>query len=169
MDISEVITVTRDISIIIFTSLWLIGMVTASVIGLRIYRLVKRITARVKESYQSMQNGLVGSWRTIRGRVGSLGRIPSRVLGRVRQQFQAHEGGMRMPRDTLVMVMAGVSTGVLVGLLLAPRPGWETRQMLKSQAGAFRNRASRYTPSLRNGQQDELESRLTQSDAGGGG
>jgi gas vesicle protein len=43
---------------------------------------------------------------------------------------------------------------VLGGLLLAPKPGRETRQMLKNQAGALRDQASQYATSLRDGQQD---------------
>jgi gas vesicle protein len=154
MDTPEVIAVIRDISIIILIGLWLIGVVGAGVIGVRIYRSVKRIAGRVKESYQTIRNGLVGSLLRMRSRVSSLGRIPSRVLSRIRQQSQAHEGAMRMTKGRLIMVMTGVSAGVLAGLLLAPKPGWETRQMLKSQAGALRGRSSQYATSLRHGQQD---------------
>jgi gas vesicle protein len=154
MDTPEVIAVIRDISIIILIGLWLIGVVGAGVIGVRIYRSVKRIAGRVKESYQTIRNGLVGSLLRMRSRVSSLGRIPSRVLSRIRQQSQAHEGAMRMTKGSLIMVMTGVSAGVLAGLLLAPKPGWETRQMLKSQAGALRGRSSQYATSLRHGQQD---------------
>jgi YtxH-like protein len=154
MDTFEVIAVVRDISIIILIGLWLIGMVAAGVIGIRIYRLVKRIASGVKESYQAMLNGITRPLLRMRRWVSSLGRIPSSGLRRVRQQFQARQGGMRITRGSLVMVMTGVSAGVLAGLLLAPKPGRETRQMLKSQAGAFKNRVSRYAPALRDGQQN---------------
>ena len=154
MDTSEVIAVIRDISIIILIALWLIGMVAAGVIGIRIYRSVKRIAGRVKESYQTIRNGLVRPLLRIKGRVSSLGRMSSRVPSRVRHQLQAREGGMRMTKGNLIMGITGVSAGVLAGLLLAPKPGRETRQMLKSQAGALRDQASQYATSLRDGQQD---------------
>jgi hypothetical protein len=149
MDTFEVIAVIRYISIIILIGLWLIGMVAAGVIGIRIYRSVKRIVGRVKESYQTIRSGLVRPLLRMRGRVSSLSRIPSSVPSRVRQQFQAREGGMRISKGSLIVVMTGVSAGVLAGLLLAPKPGWETRQMLKSQAGALRDQASQYATSLR--------------------
>ena len=154
MDTPEVIAVIRDISIIILIGLWLIGMVAAGVMGIRIYRSVKRIADRVKESYQTIRNGLVRPLLRMRGRVSSLGRIPSRVPSRVRHQLQAREGGIRMAKGNLIVVMTGVSAGVLAGLLLAPKPGRETRQMLKSQAGSLKDRASQYATSLRHGQQD---------------
>jgi hypothetical protein len=153
MDTSEVIAVIRDISIIILIALWLIGMVAAGVIGIRIYRSVKRIADRVKQSYQTIRNGLVGPLLRMRSRVSSMSRITSSVPSRVRQQFQAREGGLRISKGSLIVVMTGVSVGVLAGLLLAPKPGRETRQMLKSQAGALKDRASQYT-TLRNGQRD---------------
>jgi hypothetical protein len=149
MDTSEVIAVIRDISIIILIGLWLIGMVAAGVIGIRIYRLVKRIVGRVKEGYQTIRSGLVRPLLRMRSRVSSLSRILSRVPSRVRQQFQAREGGMRISKSNLIVVVTGVSVGVLAGLLLAPKPGRETRQMLKSQAGALRDQASQYATSLR--------------------
>jgi gas vesicle protein len=154
MDTFEVIAVIRDISIIILIGLWLVGMVAAGVIGARIYRSVKRIVDRVKESYQTIRNGLVRPLLRIKGRVSSLGRMSRRVPSRVRHQLQAREGGMRMTKGSLIVVMTGVSAGVLAGLLLAPKPGRETRQMLKSQAGVLRDQASQYTTSLRHGQQD---------------
>jgi hypothetical protein len=121
---------------------------------IRIYRLVKRIAGRVKENYQTIRNGLVRPLLRMRGRVSSLGKIPSLVPSRVRHQLQAREGGMRMAKGNLIVVMTGVSAGVLAGLLLAPKPGRETRQMLKSQAGALKDQASQYATSLRDGQQD---------------
>jgi len=154
MDTFEVIAVIRDISIIILIGLWLVGMVAAGVIGARIYRSVKRIVDRVKESYQTIRNGLVRPLLRIKGRVSSLGRMSRRVPSRVRHQLQAREGGMRMTKGSLIVVMTGVSAGVLAGLLLAPKPGRETRQMLKSQAGVLRDQASQYTTSLQHGQQD---------------
>jgi YtxH-like protein len=149
MDTSEVIAVIRDISIIILIGLWLIGMVAAGVIGIRIYRLVKRIVGRVKEGYQTIRSGLVRPLLRMRSRVSSLSRILSRVPSRVRQQFQAREGGMRISKSNLIVVVTGVSVGVLAGLLLAPKPGRETRQMLKSQASALKDRAGQYATSLR--------------------
>jgi gas vesicle protein len=154
MNTSEVIAVIRDISIIILIALWLIGMVAAGVIGIRIYRSVKRIAERVKQSYQTIRNGLVGPLLRMRSRVSSLSRITSSVPSRVRQQFQAREGGLRISKGSLIMVMTGVSVGVLAGLLLAPKPGRETRQILKSQAGALKDRASQYTTTSRNVQRD---------------
>jgi gas vesicle protein len=154
MDTFEVIAVIRDISIIILIGLWLIGMVAAGVIGVRIYRSVKRIVDRIKKSYQTIRNGLVRPLLRIKGRVSSLGRMSRRVPSRVRHQLQAREGGTRMTKADLIMVITGVSAGVLAGLLLAPKPGRETRQMLKSQAGVLRDQASQYTTSLRHGQQD---------------
>jgi hypothetical protein len=148
MDTSEVIAVIRDISIIILIGLWLIGMVAAGVIGIRIYRLVKRIVGRVKEGYQTIRSGLVRPLLRMRSRVSSLSRILSRVPSRVRQQFQAHEGGMRISKSNLIVVVTGVSVGVLAGLLLAPKPGRETRQMLKSQS-ALKDRAGQHATSLR--------------------
>jgi hypothetical protein len=139
MDAFEVIAVARDISIIMLLGLWLIGMVAAGVIGIRIYRLVKRIAGRVKESYQAVLDGITRLLLRMRRWASSLGRLPAHILRPVRQQFQAREGGMRITKGSLVMVMTGVSAGVLAGLLLAPKPGRETRQMLKSQAGTFRN------------------------------
>jgi gas vesicle protein len=167
MDTSEVIAVIRDISIIILIALWLIGMVAAGVIGIRIYRSVKRIAERVKQSYQTIRNGLVGPLLRMRSRVSSLSRITSSVPSRVRQQFQAREGGLRISKGSLIMVMTGVSVGVLAGLLLAPKPGRETRQMLKSQAGALKDQASQYTTSLRNGQQDGANEQAENSAASG--
>jgi gas vesicle protein len=154
MNTSEVIAVIRDISIIILIALWLIGMVAAGVIGIRIYRSVKRIAERVKQSYQTIRNGLVGPLLRMRSRVSSLSRITSSVPSRVRQQFQAREGGLRISKSNLIVVMTGVSVGVLAGLLLAPKPGRETRQILKSQAGALKERASQYTTTSRNVQRD---------------
>jgi gas vesicle protein len=154
MNTSEVIAIIRDISIIMLIGLWLIGMVAAGVIGIRIYRSVKQIAGRVKETYQAIRNGLVRPLLRIKGRVSSLGRMSSRVPSRVRHQLQAREGGMRMTKGSLIVVMTGVSAGVLAGLLLAPKPGRETRQMLKSQVGALRDQASQYATSLRDGQQD---------------
>ena len=154
MDTSEVIAVIRDISVIILIGLWLIGMVAAGVIGVRIYHSVKRIAGRVKESYQTIRNGLVRSLLRIKGRISSLGRMSCRVPSRVRHQLQAREAGMRMTKGNLIMVITGVSAGVLAGLLLAPKPGRETRQMLKSQAVALKDQASQYATSLRHGQQD---------------
>jgi hypothetical protein len=110
---------------------------------------------RVKESYQTIRNGLVRPLLRIKGRVSSLGRMSSRVPSRVRHRLQAREGGMRMTKGNLIMVITGVSAGVLSGLLLAPKPGRETRQMLKSQAGVLRDQASQYATSLRDGQPDE--------------
>jgi hypothetical protein len=152
MGTSEVIALIRDISIIMLIGLWLIGMVAAGVIGIRIYRSVKRIVDRVKEGYQTIQNGLVRPLLRIKGRISSLGRVSSRTPSRVRHQLQARVGGMRMTRGNLIMVMTGVSAGVLAGLLLAPKPGRETRQMLKSQAGALKDQPSQYARSLRHGQ-----------------
>jgi YtxH-like protein len=149
MDTFEVIAVIRDISIIVLLGLWLIGMIAAGVIGIRIYRSVKRIVGRVKESYQTIRSGLVRLLLRMRGRVSSLSRIPRSVPGRVRQQFQAREGGTRISKGSLIVVMTGVSAGVLAGLLLAPKLGRETRQMLKSQAGALKDQASQYATSLR--------------------
>jgi hypothetical protein len=154
MDTSEVIAVIRDIAIIMLIGLWLIGMVAAGVIGIRIYRSVKHIVGRVKESYQTIRSGLVRPLLRMRGRVSSLSRIPSRVPSRVRHQLQARAGGMRMAKADLIMVITGVSAGVIAGLLLAPKPGRETRQMLKSQAGALRDQASQYAASLRDSRQD---------------
>ncbi len=163
MDTSEAIAVIRDISIIISIGLWLIGMVAAGVIGVRIYRSVKRIAGRVKESYQTIRNGLVRSLLRMRSRVRSLGRIPSRVLSQMRQESQAREGGMRITKGSLIVVMTGVSAGVLAGVLLAPKPGWETRQMLKSQAGALKGRTNQYATSLRRMvSKTELESSMAQ-------
>jgi YtxH-like protein len=152
MGTSEVIAVIRDISIIMLIGLWLIGIVAAGVIGIRIYRSVKRTVDRVKEGYQTIRNGLVRPLLRIKGRSSSLGRIPSRIPSRVRHQLQAREEGMRMTRGNLIMVMTGVSAGVLAGLLLAPNPGRETRQMLKSQAGALKDQANQYATSLQHGQ-----------------
>jgi gas vesicle protein len=155
MDTSEIIAVIRDISIIILIALWLIGMVAAGVIGIRIYRSVKHIADRVKQRYQTIRNGLVRPLLRMRSRVSSLSRIPRRIPSRVRQQFQAREGGLRISKSSLIVVMTGVSVGVLAGLLLAPKTGRETRQILKSQAEALKDRASQYTTTSRNGQRDE--------------
>jgi DNA polymerase-4 len=118
--------------------------------------IIDRISfGRVKESYQTIRNGLVLPLLRIKGCFSSLGRMSSRVPSRVRHQLQACEGGMRMTKGNLIMVITGVSTGALAGLLLAPKPGRETRQMLKSQAGVLRDQASQYATSLRDGQPDE--------------
>jgi hypothetical protein len=154
MDTFEVIAVIQDISIIILIGLWLIGMVAAGVIGIRVYRLVKRIAGGVKESYHAILNGIARPLLRMRRWVSSLGRIPTRVLRPVSQQSQAREVGMRTAKGSLSVVMSGVSVGVLAGLLLAPKPARETRQTLKRLAGAFKDRASQYATSLRNGQQD---------------
>jgi gas vesicle protein len=160
MDTSEVIAVIRDISIIILIALWLIGMVAAGVIGIRIYRSVKHIAERVKQSYQTIRNGLVRPLLRMRSSVSTLGRIP-------RRQSQAREGEMRISKGSLIMVMTGVSVGVLAGLLLAPKPGRQTRQMLKRQAGALKDQASQHATSLRNGQQDGANEQAENSAASG--
>jgi hypothetical protein len=61
------------------------------------------------------------------------------------------EGEMGIARGNVIGIIAGASVGALAGLLLAPRPGKETRRMLQSQANGLKERASQYATELRNG------------------
>ena len=46
-------------------------------------------------------------------------------------------------------LIAGVVVGAVAGLLLAPKPGQETRQIVAARAGEVRGKAGQYATSVR--------------------
>lgn len=154
MDASETIAVTRDIFIILYIALWLMGLIAVSIAGFRLYRTVKRITSRVRERYQTLVNGITGSLRSIQSRVSSLVRASSRAVHRAQRQAQASARGVKMTRGSAVSLILGGTVGLSAALLLAPRSGKETRQMLQDQANSIRHRARRSVTEIRNARRD---------------
>jgi hypothetical protein len=56
-----------------------------------------------------------------------------------------------LAKSGVMGIIAGASIGAIAGLLLAPKPGKDARQMLQGQASVLKDRVSQYAMESRNG------------------